>query len=89
VRRVRCILAQSRGPAPDRAGLVSRVAAGDDGCVTELPSAPKRLELDVDLVPEQTADDTDAGWGGESRGERDPAAVLRRYLDETPPHHGD
>ena len=57
--------------------------------MTEQPAAPKRLELDVDLVPEQTADDTDAGWGGESRGERDPATVLRRYLDETPPHHGD
>ena len=52
---------------------------------------PEPLELDVDLelVPEQTADDTDDGWGSESRSERDPAAVLRRYLDERPPHHGD
>jgi hypothetical protein len=51
--------------------------------------APRRLELDVDLVPEQTADDTDAGWGGEGRADADPASVLRRYLDEKPPHHGD
>lgn len=50
---------------------------------------PKPLDLDVDLVPEQTTDDTDAGWGAESRAEREPAAVLRRYLDEKPPHHGD
>lgn len=50
---------------------------------------PKPLDLDVDLVPEQTTDDTDAGWGAESRAEQEPAAVLRRYLDEKPPHHGD
>jgi hypothetical protein len=59
--------------------------------VTEQPSTPKPLELgvDLDLVPGQTADDTDAGWGSESRAEREPGAVLRRYLDEKPPHHGD
>jgi hypothetical protein len=49
----------------------------------------RRLDLDVDLVPEQTVDDTDAGWGAEAGTDADPAAVLRRYLDETPPHHGD
>jgi hypothetical protein len=59
-----------------------------DGVST--PPAKKRLELDdLDLVPEQTADDTDAGWGSESRSDADPATVLRRYLDEKPPHHGD
>jgi hypothetical protein len=47
------------------------------------------LELDVDLVPEQTTDDTDTGWGTEGRADTDPATVLRRYLDEKPPHHGD
>ena len=51
---------------------------------------PPRLDLDVDLVPEQSADDTDAGWGAaQGDADRDPAEVLRRYLDETPPHHGD
>ncbi len=52
------------------------------------PDAPRPLDLDVDLVPEQTADDTDGGWGEQGRAETDPAALLRRYLDETPPHHG-
>jgi hypothetical protein len=52
-------------------------------------TVPKPLDLDVELVPEQTVDDTDSGWGAESRTEQDPAALLRRYLDETPPHHGD
>ncbi len=47
------------------------------------------LDLDVDLVPDQTTDDTDTGWGTESRADVDPATVLRRYLDEKPPHHGD
>jgi hypothetical protein len=51
------------------------------------PAMP--LELDVDLVPEQTTDDTDTGWGTEGRADTDPATVLRRYLDEKPPHHGD
>jgi hypothetical protein len=51
-------------------------------------NAPPRLNLDVELVPEQTSDDTDAGWGGEERTDRDPATVLRRYLDDKPPHHG-
>jgi len=57
--------------------------------MTEPTPSPKRLDLDVDLVPEQTTDDTDTGWGGESRAAPDPAALLRRYLDEKPPHHGD
>ena len=48
-----------------------------------------RLDLDVDLVPEQTTDDTDTGWGAEARADVDPATLLRRYLDEKPPHHGD
>jgi hypothetical protein len=50
---------------------------------------PTRPTIDVDLVPDQTSDDTDAGWGGGSREDRDPTTVLRRYLDEKPPHHGD
>jgi hypothetical protein len=54
------------------------------------PGTPPRLDLDaVELVPEQTTDDTDTGWGGESRADADPATVLRRYLDDKPPHHGD
>lgn len=52
--------------------------------------AARPLDLDdVELVPEQTLDDTDSGWGSESRADADPATVLRRYLDDKPPHHGD
>lgn len=44
----------------------------------------RRLALDVDLVPEQTEDESGAGWG-------EPVvssdADLRRFLDEKPPHH--
>jgi hypothetical protein len=46
---------------------------------------PPRLDLDVELLPEQTSDDTDAAEAPAA----DPATVLRRYLDEKPPHHGD
>lgn len=64
-------------------------SAERDGTPQEQPAAVPPLDLgELDLVPEQTADDTDAGWGAGSRGDQDPAAVLRRYLDETPPHHG-
>jgi hypothetical protein len=52
-------------------------------------AAPRPLELDVDLVPEQTRDDADSGWGSAPTADADPAALLRRYLDEKPPHHGD
>jgi len=62
-------------------------SGGHDGGMTE--QTPKKLDLDGDLVLEQTADDTDAGWGAEALADADPAAVLRRYLDDTPPHHGD
>ena len=55
----------------------------------EKPVVTRRLELDVDLVPDQTSDDADTGWGGPATGAEDPAARLKRYLDETPPHHGD
>jgi hypothetical protein len=39
-------------------------------------------------IPEQTVDDTDAGWGDESvedKTERD----ADWYARETPPHHGE
>jgi hypothetical protein len=82
------------GAAP-AARLVTARRTRDDVGMTEQPQpappGPKRLDLDVDLdlVPDQTSDDTDDGWGTESRAEKDPGQVLRRYLDETPPHHGD
>jgi hypothetical protein len=60
----------------DEAGTVG----GRDG-----GAARRRLDLDVELLPEQTSDDTDAAEAPAA----DPATVLRRYLDEKPPHHGD
>ena len=40
-----------------------------------------------DLLPEQTADDTDLAWG-DHRGDGD-SEDLERFLRERPPHHGD
>lgn len=57
--------------------------------MTDQPPPRPRLDLDVELVPDQTSDDTDAGWGAASQAGEDPAATLKRYLDEKPPHHGD
>ena len=41
-----------------------------------------------DWLPEQTADDTDAGWGELPR-ELGPEtdSDIQRYLEERPPHH--
>ena len=36
-----------------------------------------------ELLPEQTADDTDAGWGEPPQDEDED----RQLLDEKPPHH--
>jgi hypothetical protein len=38
---------------------------------------------DEPVLPDQTRDDTDAGWGEQS----DPTDDVRRFLDERPPHH--
>jgi hypothetical protein len=37
-----------------------------------------------ELLPEQTADDTDVGWGNR---DDDEQADDRRLVDERPPHH--
>lgn len=64
-----------------------------DGSTADQPKSeatPRpKLDLDVDLLPEQTSDDLDSSWGGGASEADDPAARLRRYLAETPPHHGD
>ncbi len=61
----------------------------DDSTTPTDPAAPARLDLDVDLVPEQTSDDTDAGWGAGGSGPESKQAELRRFLEDKPPHHGD
>ncbi|MBB1256226.1 hypothetical protein H3146_23135 [Streptomyces sp. OF3] len=40
-----------------------------------------------DPLSEQSADDTDRGWGERPGSESDGAADLARFLDEKPPHH--
>lgn len=37
------------------------------------------------LLPDQTGDDTDLGWGERAPSERDD---IRRLLEERPPHWG-
>ncbi|MET9802561.1 hypothetical protein [Streptomyces sp. NPDC006368] len=53
------------------------------------PAPPKKktpaLSFD-DPLDQQSADDTDRGWG-ERTPDGDGAADLGRFLDEKPPHH--
>ncbi|GGY93911.1 hypothetical protein [Streptomyces poonensis] len=52
------------------------------------PRDPKAALVFDDPLSQQSADDTDRGWG-ELSGDRDgdAAADLKRFLDEKPPHH--
>ncbi|RFU83371.1 hypothetical protein DY218_28060 [Streptomyces triticagri] len=40
-----------------------------------------------DPLDQQSADDTDRGWGERPAADRDSATDLARFLDEKPPHH--
>ncbi|MEU3776713.1 hypothetical protein AB0F11_26615 [Streptomyces sp. NPDC032472] len=77
----------SSAPASDPQPASAPVPA-ESGSRAESAAAPKprpRLVFD-DPLDQQSADDTDRGWG-----ERPPsagsAADLARFLDEKPPHH--
>jgi len=47
------------------------------GAVTEQPDADE-------VLPQRSADDTDAGWGDERT--PDPDEDARRFVDDRPPH---
>lgn len=54
------------------------------------PEPPRDLAAALDFgdpLGEQSADDTDHGWGDQSRTDGGSAADLARFLDEKPPHH--
>ncbi|MGW2018128.1 hypothetical protein [Streptomyces sp. NPDC001927] len=40
-----------------------------------------------DPLDQQSADDTDRGWGERPPGGSDSSADLARFLEEKPPHH--
>lgn len=46
-----------------------------------------RFDDDIDILPDQTRDDTDAGWGESSTGSH-PSSDDIRLLEERPPHWG-
>ena len=47
---------------------------------------PRPALIFDDPLDQQSADDTDRGWGERPSG-GDSAADLARFLDEKPPHH--
>ncbi|MBT2444983.1 hypothetical protein J7E93_33795 [Streptomyces sp. ISL-36] len=49
--------------------------------------APKPALIFDDPLDQQSADDTDRGWGERPPGGSDSAADLARFLEEKPPHH--
>ncbi|MEX0171944.1 hypothetical protein [Streptomyces sp. LMG1-1-1.1] len=51
------------------------------------PENPKPVLVFDDPLDQQSADDTDRGWGERPPAGGDSAADLARFLDEKPPHH--
>ncbi|MFI8521446.1 hypothetical protein ACIGEZ_27035 [Streptomyces sp. NPDC085481] len=50
-------------------------------------SQPRPALIFDDPLDQQSADDTDRGWGERPPAGGDSAADLARFLDEKPPHH--
>ncbi|BAU83902.1 hypothetical protein [Streptomyces laurentii] len=50
-------------------------------------SRPRPKLIFDDPLDQQSADDTDRGWGERPPAGDDSAADLARFLDEKPPHH--
>ncbi|MFJ8075329.1 hypothetical protein ACIQ7Q_15690 [Streptomyces sp. NPDC096176] len=50
-------------------------------------NSPKPKLIFDDPLDQQSADDTDRGWGERAPASGDSAADLARFLDEKPPHH--
>ncbi|MER7518940.1 hypothetical protein [Streptomyces sp. NPDC126499] len=50
-------------------------------------SQPRPALIFDDPLDQQSADDTDRGWGERPPSGGDSAADLARFLDEKPPHH--
>ncbi|GAA3939397.1 hypothetical protein GCM10022244_54590 [Streptomyces gulbargensis] len=50
-------------------------------------NTPKPALVFDDPLDQQSADDTDRGWGERPPSGGDSAADLARFLDEKPPHH--
>jgi hypothetical protein len=44
---------------------------------------------DDSVLPDQTRDDTDVGWGDDAPRDAAEDEDVRRLLDERPPHHID
>ena len=54
-----------------------------------IPRPPDRPPLMTEPVPEQSVDDTDAGWGEQQSAAEKAEQDDDWYRGETPPHHGD
>ncbi|MEU3501486.1 hypothetical protein ABZ726_12160 [Streptomyces hundungensis] len=74
---------RAEGQAQERAEGQAQERA--EGQVKPAAKAKPRLDFD-DPLDQQSADDTDRGWG-ERPASAGSAADLARFLDEKPPHH--
>ncbi|MFC8505745.1 hypothetical protein ACFU3J_17370 [Streptomyces sp. NPDC057411] len=62
----------------------SRTAKQSD---SRIDPQPRPALIFDDPLDQQSADDTDRGWGERPPAGGDSAADLARFLDEKPPHH--
>jgi hypothetical protein len=57
----------------------------DNGAMSQGPDDERPVDLsddDLEILPDQTSDDTDAGWGEWRGGDDDDA----RLIEDVPPH---
>ncbi|MEU4067357.1 hypothetical protein AB0F25_34005 [Streptomyces wedmorensis] len=57
------------------------------GTASSAENTSKPVLVFDDPLDQQSADDTDRGWGERPPSGGDSAADLARFLDEKPPHH--
>ncbi|MFE3687314.1 hypothetical protein ACFXPM_29335 [Streptomyces sp. NPDC059095] len=77
--------APTPGPRDPEAASTPAPTSAPASAPTERPKPKPRLVFD-DPLDQQSADDTDRGWG-ERPASAGSAADLARFLDEKPPHH--
>ncbi|GAA4094933.1 hypothetical protein [Streptomyces hundungensis] len=77
--------APAPGPRDPEAASTPAPTSAPTSAPKERPKPKPRLVFD-DPLDQQSADDTDRGWG-ERPASAGSAADLARFLDEKPPHH--
>ncbi|MFJ9949250.1 hypothetical protein [Kitasatospora sp. NPDC091207] len=73
----------------DRTDDAETVTTVDEAAAVGAEAVTKARLVFRDPLDQQSADDTDAGWGGRPGAGESGGRGLDWYLSQRPPHHGD